>query len=309
MKAQDNLISFVNVKTVYKKVEIKDIFGVLRFTVELQKIVNPEYHNIAARVNVDITSESYTCKHKYRVEVVNHIIPDDNPDLQNLTGNDDTVISNDDEGKIVYSKEFFPYTQAQDDFKLQVDRYKYLVSAETGPIQEINIVAKDIGYHIIDPQCCYNCKFCKTNQRTCDFHCYNPLIFKTYFNKNLDKQYKIINQFDFQPKVQPSGCCNLYEPITGPTKPELKLAALINGNANRHPIPPTEKRKIAAIIDNTVQNSVSDAMGNTKVIIENEINKNIESTVEKETAKVLEQVIFDCGAGDDDFSTQGIIGT
>lgn len=42
-----------------------------------------------------------------------------------------------------------------------IDEYKYLVIAETRHFQDIKIYADKIDYHMIEPDCCKNCKWSK----------------------------------------------------------------------------------------------------------------------------------------------------
>lgn len=54
--------------------------------------------------------------------------------------------------------EIDPY-KAENDFKTCIERYSSLVKSEMKDFNDIDIYAKTIGYEVLVPSCCMNCKF------------------------------------------------------------------------------------------------------------------------------------------------------
>ena len=251
---------FISVKEVCNKIEIKDAFGLTRYVVIFIKCRNPNYQSAVIE---DKNSNEYICQHNYWVAVCS-CVPK-NASIQE---------------KIVYKRDYFSYTDAKNDFHEQVKRYSYLVKAETRYCQDISLFADSDGikYEIINPECCYVCKYVRLAKKDRVFECHNPKLLEIYtglINPDGDTSFGL----SLHPKVSPSGKC---------------LCFKRDDNIKGRP-----QRKLAEIIDNNVQRSVADAVGGIGTIIEKQVTDSVNETIVEKTEQTVEEfidsVVFNCG--------------
>ena len=98
-----------------------------------------------------------------------------------------------------------------------IELYTHLAIAETRNFQDIRIYADKIEYHLIDPQCCKNCKWsikvheydqhchCHEDHQTAKgtkYMCMNHELFNVAHSKIIS---------DIEPIVDPNGICKHYK--------------------------------------------------------------------------------------------------
>ena len=166
-----------------KIAEIRDNFGKLRFKVVLIDMF--DYY------------EETCCDQRYRISVESFCYG-----MQPMT---------------ILSEYRSTFHAAYEFYRKSIENYKNLVLAETKDFQDIKIYAdrEHIKYHIIEPECCANCKWsCEYNYG--EHGCHDDM--HTNFRKRHRLQCMNRNMFvmpgrrffDVQPEVAPNGICKQY---------------------------------------------------------------------------------------------------
>lgn len=93
------------------------------------------------------------------------------------------------------------FSEAYAFYKKCIDEYKHLALAETRNFQDIEIYADKIKYHIIDPECCKNCKWSKLLCDKRHLVCMNHHLFEVAHSRILG---------DIEPEVSPYGICKFF---------------------------------------------------------------------------------------------------
>ena len=134
------------------------------------------------------------------------------------------------EGTVIVNDLFAERKPAFEYYNRMVDLYSKLSKAETRNYQDIDIYARKIGYKVIDPDRCANCKYALRNPESYKprphhehFHYHKPLYRYFCMNEKLYVIDEIENEtncrkpkFPIHPEVSEVGICDHYERLEPP---------------------------------------------------------------------------------------------
>lgn len=184
-----------------RTVEIRNSKDVLKYKVVLRKSQRDDYE---LDESVDI----------YNVVVVSYV---EDPDGEEFPP----------------SRDFTSLKEADIEFDRTVKNYTIIVKAQSKPVDDISVYAEKIEYVLIDPDCCFNCKYCNHWYDRCGtahhrpynrshLVCENPENFTVFQNMVGPRPYSDFMHRDFHHGFHPSMHDRFHDTCGGMHRTELE---------------------------------------------------------------------------------------